>query len=99
MIQSGTYIGEVNASQVENLGGDATVTFPEPFRKEPQLQVIVVLMGAADGLQEGAVVKTVSTVKQSGNKWTGFGIGVSKLSGGSLSDATKVHVTWLALSD
>jgi hypothetical protein len=97
--QSGTYDGAVNANMVEDMAGSTTVSFLRPFRKQPQLQAIVVLKQASSGLQEGAMVKTASTIKGSTNNWTGFELSVSKLSGGPILDSTKVTVTWIALAD
>ncbi len=98
LFECGSFDGVVNADMVEK-GGATTVSFPSPFRGQPQVQAIVVLKEAADGLQEGAVVRAVPTVQGSGNEWTGIEIAVSKHSGGSLTDTTQVHVTWLAMAD
>ena len=56
------------------------------------------LKQAANGLQEGAAIKAVTDVKGSAGNWTGFDITVSKYSdGSSISDATEVYVTWMAV--
>lgn len=99
LFECGSYNGEVNTGMVEDSAGNTTVSFPAPFRVQPQVQAIVVLVRSADGLQEGAVIKAVPTVKGSGNEWTGFELAVSKHSGGSITDTTRVHVTWMAMAD
>jgi hypothetical protein len=65
----------------------------------PYMHVVVVmkLSSAALNLEEGAAVKAVIEIQGTPGNWTGFKIRVSKHSGGSLTDNTKVYVTWMAI--
>jgi hypothetical protein len=99
--ESGGYDGIVSADMVETDPGGATVVnFASAFTStvKPVLHVHVVLKQAANGLVEGAAVKAVVDIKGAANNWTGFDITVSKYSdGSSISDATEVFVTWMAI--
>ena len=98
--ESGEFDGEVNSDMVEDSGANTTIDFDNPFTsiEKPHFYINVVLKGAANGLVEGAAIKAVVDIKGSPGNWTGFDITVSKYSdGSSISDATEVYVTWMAI--
>lgn len=80
--------------------GDTTINFQTPFTTtaQPDMIVTVVLKGPANGLTEGSAIKVVESIKGAANNWTGFDLTVSKYSdGSSISDTTRVYVTWIAI--
>jgi hypothetical protein len=99
--ESGEYDGAVNTDLVEtDPGGATTINFGNPFTstEKPQFYVTVVLKQAANGLVEGAAIKAVEDIKGSSGNWTGFDLTVSKHSdGSSITDNSKVYVTWMAI--
>ncbi len=97
--ESGEFDGVVNSDMVEDVGTNTVFDFMTPFNtvEKPHIHISVVLKAAADGLWEGAAIKAVEDVKGSAGNWTGFDITVSKYSGASISDATPVYVTWMAI--
>jgi hypothetical protein len=100
--ESGAYDGIVNTDMVEtDPGGATTVDFASAFTSigEPHMCIAVVLKQAANGLVEGTALRAAVDVKGTAGNWTGFDITVSKYSdGSSISDATEVFVTWMAMA-
>ena len=100
--ESGEYDGIVNTDMVEtDPGGATTINFESPFTsvERPHFYITVMLKQAANGLVEGTAIKAVEDIKGASGNWTGFDITVSKYSdGSSISDATEVYVTWMAVS-
>lgn len=99
--ESGAYDGIVNTDMVEtDPGGLTTINFGSAFTtiEKPHMLISVALKQAANGLVEGSAIKAVVDVKGAAMNWTGFDITVSKYSdGSSISDATEVFVTWMAI--
>jgi hypothetical protein len=99
--ESGNYDGVVNSDMVEtDPGGETIVDFNSSFvsTEKPYMYVSVVLKQAANGLVEGTALRAVVDVKGTAGNWTGFDITVSKYSdGSSITDNTKVFVTWMAV--
>ncbi len=91
--------GRVNSGKVEDGRATAVFDFENAFTsaEKPHMFVSVVLTSAAAGLAEGAALRTAVDIKGSPGNWTGFGIAVSKPSGGPVSDAAPVFVTWMAV--
>jgi len=99
VVESGEYDGVVNTDMVEDSGANTVINFASPFTTtaKPQMIINVVLKSAADGLTEGSAIKVVEDIKGAAGMWTGFDLTVSKYSGGSITDATPVYVTWIAI--
>ncbi len=98
-VEVGEFDGEVNSDIVEK-EAVTTINFETSFTSidPPEMFVIVVLKGPADGLVEGAAIKAVESIKGSAGNWTGFDLTVSKyIDGSSISDATRVFVSWMAV--
>lgn len=99
--ESGEFDGAVNTDMVEtDPGGNTTISFDNPFTsaEKPHFYITVVLKQSANGLTEGSTIKAVEDIKGSANNWTGFDITASKYSdGSSITDNTKVYVTWMAI--
>jgi hypothetical protein len=101
VVECGEFDGEVNSDMVEWGMGDTTINFQTPFitTAKPDMIVTVVLKGPANGLTEGSAIKVVEGIKGAANNWTGFDLTVSKYSdGSSISDTTRVYVTWIAIA-
>ena len=99
--ESGEYDGIVNTDMVEtDPGGATTINFASAFTSTEKLHfyITVVLKQAANGLVEGTAIKAVEDIKGASGNWTGFDITVSKYSdGSSITDNSKVYVTWMAI--
>ncbi|NIP55909.1 MAG: hypothetical protein GWN61_11425 [candidate division Zixibacteria bacterium] len=91
----------MNTDMVEtDPGGATTINFDSPFTstEKPHFYITVVLKQAANGLVEGTAIKAIEDIKGASGNWTGFDITVSKYSdGSSITDNSKVYVTWMAI--